>query len=363
MILTQRRPQWLRVCTLVLAFVALLLTITVQAQPISEPTPYAQRPEVQEFARSMAHKHGWSEAWVLDALKEARYQPKVAQLIMPATASPTKNWLAYRARMVEPTRLRAGLLFWRANKRWLDRAQRRFGVPADVIMGILGVESIYGKQTGQFRVLDTLATLGFDFPSGRSDRSPFFRSELEALLGLAQAGQIDVLTLKGSFAGAVGSPQFMPSSVQKYAVDFDDNGRLDLQSSPADMIGSIANYLSSFGWQAGWSTHFEVNPPNDDVGLSTLLGPDIVPLFSPDEFISLGARLPASALQHPGKLALVMLHNGDAEPTYVAGTSNFYVITRYNQSSYYAMAVIALGDALRQALGEARRAAGSRTHP
>ncbi len=350
MILNQHFPQWLRACATVLTFVALLLTTSAEAQPLTNRTDYAQRHEAQEFARNMAQKHGWSETWIIDTLKEARYQPRVAQLIMPSTASPTKNWSAYRARMVEPTRLRAGLVFWRANRRWLDRAERRFGVPPSVIMGILGVESIYGKQTGNFRVLDTLATLAFDFPSGRSDRSLFFRGELEALLVLAHSGQVDALRMNGSFAGAVGSPQFMPSSIQKYAVDFDENGRVDLLNSPADMIGSIANYLSKFGWQEGWPTHFEVTPPSHDDTLSTLLGPDIVPLFSPHEFISHGARLPTSALQHAGKLALVMLKNGEAEPTYVAGTSNFYAITRYNQSSYYAMAVIALGEALRDAL-------------
>ncbi len=348
-----RRPLWRAACATALALLALQPIASAQAQP-SADQPYAQREDMQEFASSMAEKHGWRKSWVISTLQQARYQSTVARLIMPATASPTKNWAVYRARMVEPVRLRAGLAFWRANERWLDRAEQRYGVPASIVMGILGVESIYGQQTGNFRVLDALSTLAFDFPTGRSDRSPYFRSELEALLILARKDQVDPLSLRGSFAGAVGMPQFMPSSLQKYAVDFDGNGRIDLLNSPADVVGSVANYLSQFGWQRGWPTHFEVTPPVYNEPLTTLLGPDIVPLFSPQEFIDQGARLPAAALEHPGKLALVLLQNGDAAPSYVAGTSNFYAITRYNWSSYYAMAVIALGDALREARSPAK---------
>lgn len=342
-----RTPLWRTACITAFALIA-LLPAQVQAQPSAEQT-YAQRADMQQFASSLAEKYGWRESWVISILQQGRYQPNVARLMMPATASPTKNWSVYRARMVEPVRLRAGLAFWRANERWLDRAEQRYGVPPHIVMGILGVESIYGQQTGNFRVLDALTTLSFDFPAGRSDRSPFFRSELETLLLMARNDQVDPLSLRGSFAGAIGMPQFMPSSLQKYGVDFDGDGRVDLHNSPADIVGSVASYLSQFGWQRGWPSYFEVTPPSDNDPLSTLLGPDIVPLFSPQEFIDKGARLPAAALEHPGKLALVLLQNGDAAPSYVAGTSNFYAITRYNWSSYYAMAVIALGDALREA--------------
>jgi membrane-bound lytic murein transglycosylase B len=297
----------------------------------------------------LAQRQSWSESWVHDILRQARYQAPVARFIMPAPTGTAKDWSAYRARMVEPVRLRAGLAFWRANARWLARAEQRYGVPPEIVLGILGVETIYGQQMGNFRVLDTLATLSFDFPAGRSDRSAFFRGELESLLALARQGQVDPLRLKGSYAGAVGMPQFMPSSIRQHAVDFDGDGRIDLADSPADVVGSVAHYLAAHGWERGWPTHFEVTPPVEAAHRASLLGPDIVPLFSPQEFADRGARLPAAALAHPGKLALVMVQNGTQAPSYVAGTSNFYVVTRYNWSSYYALAVIELGDTLRKA--------------
>jgi membrane-bound lytic murein transglycosylase B len=200
---------------------------------------------------------------------------------------------------------------------------------------------------GTFRVLDALATLSFDFPTGRKDRSAFFRDELAHFLLMCQQEGIDPLTVKGSFAGAMGLPQFMPSSVLKYAVDFDGDGHIDLHHSTADVIGSVANYLAKFGWQPGLPTHFDVAAPVDSTDRNVLLGPDIVPLFSAQEMTDRGARLSDAALNVQSKLALVELQNGAAAPSYVAGTSNFYAVTRYNWSSYYAMAVIGLGDAVR----------------
>jgi membrane-bound lytic murein transglycosylase B len=223
-------------------------------------------------------------------------------------------------------------------------------VPAEIIVGIIGVETIYGQQMGNFRIIDALATLSFDFPAGRRDRSAFFRSELEAFLAMCRERTIDPLAWRGSYAGAVGMPQFMPSSIVAHAVDFDGDGTVDLHGSAADVIGSVASFLAHAGWQQGLPTHFEVAVPVDSRDRAALLGPDILPLFSPDEFAELGARLPdAAMLLETSKLALVELQNGDAAPTYVAGTTNFYAITRYNWSSYYAMAVIALGEAVKHA--------------
>ncbi|MES2887093.1 MAG: lytic murein transglycosylase B [Pseudomonadota bacterium] len=330
---------------------AVILTpLSGQAQPVND-TPYAQREDVRQFATDLAQRRGWPEAWVLSVLSKARYQATVTRLIMPSSVATPKDWFTYRTRMVEPVRLKTGLAFWQAHDRWLRRAEQRYGVPPDIVLGIVGVESIYGRQMGRLKVIDALATLSFDFPSGRSDRSAFFRTELESLLALARREQIDPMRLKGSFAGAVGMPQFMPSSIEQHAVDFDSDGHIDLSHSAADVIGSVANYLVAHGWQRDWPTHFEVTPPAEPQALTALLGPDIVPLFSPQEFVDKGAWLPSTALDHPGKLALVKLLNGESAPSYVAGTSNFYVITRYNWSSYYAMAVISLGEALRRARG------------
>jgi membrane-bound lytic murein transglycosylase B len=216
---------------------------------------------------------------------------------------------------------------------------------------VIGVETYYGRFMGTFRTVDALATLAFDFPPGRRDRSAYFRSELEQLLVLARRDGLALDEVTGSYAGAIGLPQFMPGSVNTYAVDFDGDGRVNLRDSPADAIGSVANYLSLFGWRRGMPTHYAVQAPADEANRSVLLAPDIVPMFAAAEFVQMGAMLPDDAARtHDGPLALVELENGDAPRSYVAGTENFYVITRYNWSSYYALAVIELGAAVAQAV-------------
>lgn len=316
---------------------------------------YGQREDVMRFAAELAERRSLDVDWVQTALQHARYVPSVAKFIMPPPAGTAKNWTAYRARFIEPIRLRAGTAFWRANEKWLQLAEERYGVPPEIVVGIVGVETIYGQQMGNFRTLDALATLAFDFPKGRKDRSAFFRDELDSFFVLCQAQGLDPLHPKSSFAGAMGMPQFMPSSFNKYAVDFDEDGRIDLRQSTADVIGSVAHYLAEFGWRRGLPTHFGVAVPVDAAQRATLLGPDILPSFSLAEFDAHGAQLDPAALAADeqlqafggvGPLALVELQNGNAAPRYVAGTSNFYAVTRYNWSSYYALAVIELGDAV-----------------
>jgi membrane-bound lytic murein transglycosylase B len=307
---------------------------------------YAGRDDVMRFGAELAERQGLDAGWVQSQLAEARYIPNVAKFIMPPPAGTAKNWAAYRARFVEPKRIRAGLAFWRDNEKWLARAEELYGVPAEIVVGIVGVETIYGQQMGGFRVIDALATLAFDFPTGRRDRSGFFRDELEQYFVLCHSENVDPLALKGSYAGAMGMGQFMPSSWNRYAVDFDGDGRVDLHASGADIVGSVAHYLAEFGWQRGMPTHFDVAAPVDAADRATLLVPDIVPSFTPQEFLAHGAALPAAAREFGDKLALIELQNGDAAPSYVAGTPNFYAVTRYNWSSYYALAVIELGQAV-----------------
>ncbi|MBL0727089.1 lytic murein transglycosylase B [Piscinibacter sp. HJYY11] len=318
------------------------------ARSDSEPdlVTYGQREDVMRFATELAERRGLDAAWVKSVLAEARYVPNVARFIMPPPTGTAKNWAAYRARFVEPLRIRTGLAFWRENEKWLQRAEEMYGVPPEIVVGVVGVETLYGRHMGNFRVLDALATLSFDFPTGRKDRSAFFRDELEQLFVLAHSEKVDPRQLKGSYAGAMGMGQFMPSSWNKYAVDFDGDGRVDLHASPADVIGSIAHYLAEFGWQRGVPTRFEVSLPVDLADRAALLEPDIKPTFTAQQFAEKGAGLPAAGREFTGLLALVELHNGDAAPSYVAGTSNFYAVTRYNWSSYYAMAVIDLGEAI-----------------
>jgi len=317
-----------------------------------EAVSYGRRHDVQRFGAELAERQGLDPQWVQAALGAARFQPSVVRLIMPPPAGTAKNWAAYSARFVEPKRIKAGIDFWRANEHWLQQAEQIYGVPPEIIVGIVGVETLYGQQMGKFRAIDALATLAFDFPTGRKDRSAFFRDELEHLFvmchGAAQREACNPLAIKSSFAGAIGMPQFMPSSVNRYAVDFDGDGRIDLQRSAADVIGSVACYLADFGWQRGLPTRFDVAVPVDAVERATLLVPDIVPTFSAAQFAEHGALLAPAAQAYDGLLALVELQNGDAAPSYVAGTANFYAITRYNWSSYYALAVIELGEAVKR---------------
>ena len=318
----------------------------VPAESAPDLVTYGRRDDVMQFGAELAERRGLDVEWVQAALQRARFVPNVVKFIMPPPAGTAKNWAAYRARFVEPVRVRAGVVFWRANQKWLKLAEELYGVPPEIVVGIIGVETIYGRQTGNFRVIDALATLAFDFPTGRKDRSPFFRDELENFFVLCRSEGIEPLQLKGSYAGAIGMPQFMPSSFNKYAVDLDGDGHVDLHGNPADVIGSVAHYLAEFGWQPGQPTRFDVAPPVDASERALLLGPDILPSFSAQEFTERGARLGEAALAHEGKLALVELQNGDAAPSYVAGTANFYAVTRYNWSSYYALAVIELGEAV-----------------
>jgi membrane-bound lytic murein transglycosylase B len=305
------------------------------------------------FADDLAERRNLDREWVRQAIGQARMLPTVARLMQPAAMGVAKNWHLYRSRFVEPIRIRAGVRFWQENAAALSRAEATYGVPAEVIVGIIGVETIYGQQTGNFRVMDALATLAFDFPENHprsAERSAYFRSELEQVLTLADRNGIDPFELRGSYAGAMGLPQFMPSSWNRYAVDFDGDGHIDLQGSAEDAIGSVAHYLRAYGWKHGMPATYPVELDATDVQRATLLAPDILPTFDAAAFNAQGAHLGAEALQHVGPLALIELQNGPDPASYVAGTENFYVITRYNWSSYYAMAVLDLGQAVAQHL-------------
>ena len=311
---------------------------------------YGQRPDAMALANTLAERHGLDAAWAQAQLAQARYLPSVARLIMPPPAGTAKNWAAYRARFIEPVRIRAGAAFWAANEGWLSAAEQRYGVPAAVVVGIIGVETFYGRITGNYRVLDALATLSLDFPAGRKDRSEFFRNELGQFLRLAMTEHLPVTDVLGSFAGAIGLGQFMPGSINRFAVDFDGDGQMDMamnrENAAPDVIGSVAHYLAEHGWQRGQPSHFGIKPPSDSSQRALLLVPDILPSFSAAQMAAHGAVLDGAGQAHTGPLALVELQNGDAAASYVAGTQNFYAVTRYNWSSYYALAVIELGQAV-----------------
>ena len=314
----------------------------------SAAASYANQPAVREAADAIAQSHTLSRTWVRATLAQAQMLPEVVRAVTPAPDPGVRNWQTYRNRMVEPVRIQAGVQFWLRNAKALEQAERQTGVPASLVVGILGVETLYGKRMGKYRVLDALTTLAFDFPASHPKapaRAAYFLQELEAFLVWCQATGRDPLTVRGSYAGAMGMAQFMPSSWQKYAVDFDADGQIDLFDNSNDAIGSVANYLAAFGWKAGMPTHYPVQLDATRMDMPALLEKDILPSMSPAQMAERGAMLPPQALDHAGQLALIELVNGvDAPASYVAGTDNFYVVTRYNWSSFYAMAVIELAE-------------------
>ena len=316
-------------------------------------TAFGATPEVQALAAQLASQHALPQSWVEQQLSNAQRLPGVPQLVLPPPVSSPKNWRAYRERFVEPIRIQAGVRFWQRHRDALARAEKIYGVPAEMVVGILGVETLYGQHQGNYRVLDALTTLSLNFPPEHpraAEREAFFKSELGYFLLQMRQQPAGAPPITGSFAGAMGWPQFMPSSWAKFAVDFDGDGRIDLLNNPVDAIGSVANYFKAFGWQTDMPTHYPVQFDESRLDKAALLAPDILPTFSVANFTAKGAVLEGAALQHKGPLALVELFNGTDAPSYVAGTDNFYVVTRYNWSSYYALAVIELGQAVKAAL-------------
>ena len=311
------------------------------------PTPYGQRADAQQWAQEVATRHDLDLSWVQAQLAQARFLAQVPRLMTPApkTRTTARDWADYRRRFIDPIRIQAGVRFWERNADTLARAEAQFGVPAAMIVGIIGVETIYGQNMGNLRVLDSLATLAFDFPTAHpraAERQRYFRGELEQFLLMMHQAGTPTTEPRGSYAGAMGLGQFMPSSWANWAVDFDGDGRIDLFHSQVDAIGSVANYFKAHGWVTGQPVWYPALFNTDSLNLPALLAPDILPTFTPAQMASLGV-VPEDGMQHDGLLALIELKNGDAPPSYIVGTQNFYTITRYNWSSYYATAVHDLG--------------------
>lgn len=329
-------------------------TAHARAQAARHGPTYAGRQDAMAFADEVAERRGIDPRWVRRMVGQAQDLALVRKLMQPPPVTQPKNWNAYRSRFIEPRRIAAGVEFWQDHRATLERAQREFGVPAEIIVGILGVETIYGQQMGDFRIIDALATLAFDFPADHpraAERSRYFRGELEQFLAFHHDEHTSPLTPKGSYAGAWGMPQFMPGSLARWGVDYDGDGKVDLAGSADDVIGSVANYFKGYGWNPGMPVSYPVRFDPAKLDLDALLAPDILPTFSAQRMQEMGVILEGPAPEHTGPLALVELQNGGEAPTYVAGTENFYVITRYNWSSYYAMAVVALGREVKEALG------------
>lgn len=315
----------------------------------SKSTSFLERMEVQQFMDSLIAKHGFERGQLENFFSSAQLTEKTIQLMRPAPPGKPKDWRAYRARFIEPIRIEAGRRFWKEHEQALSRAEAMYGVPPEIIVGIIGVETLYGKYTGRFRVPDVLTTLAFAYPDtpNRASRMDYFRGEVENLLLLARDRQIDPFTLTGSYAGAIGLPQFMPGSIRQYAVDFDGDGRVNLLESPVDAIGSVANYLKQHGWRPGEPFVFPAQVSANREEWDHLLKQGLVAKNTINELRQAGVRAPEGV---PADLryGLVDLQNGTAPTEYWLGTPNFFAITHYNRSYFYAMAVIQLGEAVKR---------------
>jgi membrane-bound lytic murein transglycosylase B len=304
---------------------------------------------VAEFEDEMVSKHGFERDELKALLAQVNYIDSAVQLVKPAPPGKPKNWQAYKALFIEPVRIDGGVDFWNQNAAALARAEAQYGVPADIIVGIIGVETVYGRNTGRFRVMDVLTTLAFAYPEtpNREARMSFFRSELANTLLLARKESIDPLSLVGSFAGAIGLPQFMPGSILAYGVDFDGDGRIDLRNSAVDAIGSVANFLAQHGWQAGQAGAVAY-PATVSPGRAweSFIGQGLEAKFTADELGTAGA-ISDSALPAGMRFGLVDLQNGAEATEYWLATNNFFAITHYNRSYFYAMSVVELGKAVR----------------
>ena len=299
---------------------------------------FADRDEVRAFVVELHERDAFDSDELLKKFAQAKALPKVIELIKPPSEPGIRSWQTYRSRFVEPRRIAAGVKFWHAHGASLAKAEAKYGVPREIIVGIIGVETIYGKTTGRFQTFSALTTLAFDYPP----RAELFRKELESLLLLAREENRDVLSYRGSYAGALGLPQFMPSSVRQWAVDFDGDGKVNLTKSANDAIGSVARFLAEHGWQSDGPTlvNATVEGPLSD----ELLAEGIRPKRAPAELVEFGV----TATDAPAlPCALIDYVTPDAPTTYRLGYNNFFVLTRYNRSSFYATAVIELAEAIK----------------
>lgn len=294
-------------------------------------------PEIESFIGEMVQRHQFEGGALRKLFGQARTRPDILQVISaPATVRP---WHEFRSRNLDAAHINGGAAFWREHAVTLAKASREYGVPEEIIVATIGVETLYGRNTGRYRVLDALTTLAFQYPP----RAELFRTQLEEYLLLVRETGFNATGIRGSYAGAIGIPQFLPSSYRRYAVDFDGDGKRDLMGTPADAIGSIANYYRSHGWKSGETVAVPAQSVSD--GVDALLAAGIRPRFSIAELRRLGV-IPAAAVDDEAEAAVFLVETEDG-PRYWLGLNNFYVITRYNRSVNYALAVYELAREVR----------------
>ena len=329
-----------------LLLIAALACSPALAQPVSAAAFDLKRPEIAAFIDEVAAREGIPKKQVRAWLKAAQPQPKIIEL-MNKPIEKVSPWWEYREHFLTPERIDEGVQFWNEHREALERIAASYQVPPEYIVAILGVETKYGRILGKYRVLDALSTLAFDYPP----RKAFFKSELAQFLALAKENKLDPLTLVGSYAGAMGAPQFMPSSYRRYAVDANTDAQRDLWSDWDDIIASVANYLREKGWE-----------PAGPVLAEAALDPDPSFQIEPrnlelnETVASLNARGVKVNLDVSPETPVVLISAEQKDgPAYRVGFHNFYVISRYNASARYVMAV----DDLAQAVAQRVRAAAA----
>lgn len=302
---------------------------------------YSDNPQAQAFIDRMVSEHGADRAELQALFAGAQYQQSIVDA-MNRPAEKVKLWKDYRKIFVTEKRLRQGLQFWREQRSWLEKAQAEYGVPIEYVVAIIGVETYYGRIAGNYRVIDALSTLAFDYPA----RSPFFTKELEHFLLLAKEQQLDPAALKGSYAGAMGYGQFMPSSYRAYAVDYNEDGVADIWADPADAIGSVANYFVRHGWQRGEDVVVRARIKADYN--AELVNKLVKPTLSLAELADQGFS-PVPEMS-PEVKAMPLRLQGQAGVEFWLGLQNYYTITRYNRSFRYAMAVTQLAEQIAEGM-------------
>lgn len=317
-----------------------LLLACAAPHPAQAKDAFTQRADVRAFIRDMAERHAFVESELQFLFARARRMESVLKAITPPKDPRERSWRAYRGRFVNEARIGEGLDFWRRHEAALARATEAHGVPEEIIVAIIGVETLYGRNAGSFRVIDALATLAFHYPP----RAAYFRSELEQYLLFTRDAGLDVFSVKGSYAGAIGIPQFMPGSYRRFAVDFDGDGAVDLRASAADAVGSVANFLREHGWRRGEPVQLPAYVAGD--AHRAMLEAGIEPRFTLASLREHGVET-RSSLPVKTTVALIDLPTPEAPTEYRLGMHNFYVLTRYNRSSFYAAAVYDLAQELR----------------
>ncbi len=315
----------------------LALILTAPLRAADAPAPFLEQDEVRTFIDEMVAEHGFERGELQRVLGAAEHQQKIIDAITrPAEAKP---WRDYRPIFLTESRIRQGVAFWDENAELLARAEKEYGVPAEMIVAIIGVETRYGRHQGTYRVIDSLATLGFGYPK----RGRFFRGQLKEFLIMAREERRDPLEFMGSYAGAMGKPQFIASSFRAYAVDFDGDGHRDLWSNNADVIGSVANYFHRHRWQPGKPIAARASLKGNRA--EALLEKGYKPSTTVGALSGLGVSYQAE-LDGELDAALIRLEAARGDEYWVA-LHNFYVITRYNHSPLYAMAAYQLSEAIR----------------